>query len=111
MNANLEERLRKIIGKGTAVGEVRMFGGLCFTLNGNMQICVRRDGSLLARVGPADEAKMLKKPGIEPMVMRGRAMSGYLIVPPEKLTEKVIGDWVAMTRAHVATLPKKTKKK
>ncbi|HTV70960.1 MAG TPA: TfoX/Sxy family protein [Rhizobiaceae bacterium] len=109
MNAELEERLRKIIGKGAAVGEVRMFGGLCFTLNGNMQICVRRDGSLLARVGAKNAAKAVKKTGVKRMVMRGREMADYVTVTRETFTDKALRAWVAMTGDYVAALPKKPK--
>jgi arylamine N-acetyltransferase len=111
MNAELEDRIRSILDKSAAISEQRMFGGLCFMLNGNMQICVRRDGSLLARVGAENAAKAVTTAGVERMVMRGREMADYVTVTRETFTDKALRAWVAMTGDYVAALPKKPKKK
>ncbi len=56
MADDLAERIREIIGDHPHGGEIRMFGGICFTLNGNMLVGTMKDGELLARVGDAQEA-------------------------------------------------------
>jgi hypothetical protein len=103
----LAGRIRAVIGDDPDVAEIRMFGGLCFTRNGNMQIVARREGGLLARVGPEQEGEALRRPGAERMVMRGREMTGYVTVPPDGLDDPALRDWVAMTSAFVKTLPPK----
>jgi len=50
LDEDLADRMRAVLtGTGT-VREVRMFGGLCFMLNGNMVAGTSRRG-LLVRVG------------------------------------------------------------
>lgn len=106
----LADRIRAEIGDDPRVSEIRMFGGLCFTLNGNMQIAVRRDGGLLARVGPEQEEAALSRPGVARMVMRGREMAGYVTVPAGKLGDGELRDWIAMTAAYVGRMPPKARK-
>jgi hypothetical protein len=107
----MADRIRKIVGGNKAVSETRMFGGLCFMLNGNMQICARRDGSILARVGADSAAKVVGRPGVEHMVMRGREMADYVIVGAEAAAnDKSLREWVEMTAAYVAALPPKLAK-
>ncbi|HVH77675.1 MAG TPA: hypothetical protein VM755_22390 [Stellaceae bacterium] len=38
VNDDLAARMRAILGAAGAVREVKMFGGLCFMLNGNMVV-------------------------------------------------------------------------
>lgn len=105
---DMADRIRKIIGGNKAVTETQMFGGLCFMLNGNMQVCARRDGSILARVGADNAAEVVKRSGVERMVMRSRAMADYLIVSADAAeSEKALRGWVEMTGAYVAGLPPK----
>jgi hypothetical protein len=104
-------RIRKIVGGNQAVSETQMFGGLCFMLNGNMQICARRDGSILVRVGAGNATKIVDRPGVERMVMRGREMADYVIVAAQAAAnEKSLRDWVSMSHDYVAALPPKPAK-
>jgi len=108
---DMAERIRKLIGGGKSISEMSMFGGLCFMLNGNMQICARRDGSILARVGADNATRALKRAGVERMVMRGREMADYLIVSASAARgEKALREWVEMTGEYVAALPPKAAK-
>lgn len=109
MSIELADRIRAEIGDDPNTGEIRMFGGVCFTLNGNMQIVARREGGLLARVGPEQESKALADPGVERMVMRGREMTGYVTVPADRLDDDALRDWIAMTSAYVGSLQPKQK--
>jgi hypothetical protein len=105
---DMADRIRKILDGNKAVTETQMFGGLCFMLNGNMQICARRDGSILARVGAESAAQAVQRPGVERMVMRGREMADYVIVPAEAAkSAKALREWVEMTGEYVAALPPK----
>lgn len=107
--SELADRIRHVVGDNPSVAEIRMFGGLCFTLNGNMLIVAMREGGLLARVGPEREAQALSRPGAERMVMRGRELMGYVTVPAVGLDDAALRDWIAMTIAYVSTLPPKKK--
>lgn len=110
MDDELAQRIRAILSDDRNVAEVRMFGGICFTLNGHMLVVARGKGGLLARVGETGEEKALGTPGVERMVMRGRELSGYVTVPADALDEGSLRDWIALTKAYVATLPPKKPK-
>lgn len=100
--------VRAALGDARSVGEVKMFGGIGFMLNGNMLVAVSKRG-LLARVGKDAEAESLSHPGTRIMEMRGRAMAGYVFIEPEALTNSQIFDWVVRARSFVGTLPPKDK--
>ena len=80
MTDDLAERIREMIGDHPHGGEIRMFGGICFTLNGNMLVGTMKDGELLARVGDAQEAEALARPGARRMNFTGREMKGFIMV-------------------------------
>ncbi|TMJ64941.1 MAG: TfoX/Sxy family protein, partial [Alphaproteobacteria bacterium] len=47
VDEDLAERMRAVLGTTGAVREVRMFGGLCFMLNGNMLAGTSKRGLLV----------------------------------------------------------------
>jgi TfoX/Sxy family transcriptional regulator of competence genes len=89
-----------------AVGEVKMFGGIAFMLNGNMVAAVSKRG-LLLRVGKDRHHDALTRPGARPMEMRGRRMDGYVYVDPEMLTNDALKVWLDEGSLFVRTLPPK----
>lgn len=106
----MADRIRTILGADPEITEMRMFGGLCFMRNGNMQICARRDGSLMARTGAERAPAALKRKGVARMVMRGKEMADYLVVDAAAVTsDKALREWVDITEAFVRTLPAKPK--
>lgn len=112
MPADLAQRIRSLLSDTPQIAEIRMFGGLCFTLNGNMLCADSHTGQLLVRLNPADQQAALDQPGVSPMVMRGRPMAGYLYVAPSELEdESALERWVAMAMTHVSTLPRKNSRK
>lgn len=108
LSDELAERVRAIIGDDPNVSEKRMFGGICFMLNGNMLVCPMKSGSLLVRVGKENEAAAIALPGAAPMTMSGRRMGGFVEVTREALeSEKALSGWIARATDFVATLPPK----
>jgi TfoX/Sxy family transcriptional regulator of competence genes len=106
---DLVDRIRAILS-GPGITEQRMFGGTCFMLDGNMVAGTQR-GELLVRVGKDGHAAALARPHTHPMVMGERTAAGYVVVTAEGMrTERQLRDWIALARAHVATLPPKKKK-
>lgn len=88
-----------------------MFGGICFTLNGNMMVGTMKDGELLARVGEEQEAEALIRPGARRMNFTGREMKGFIMVAADELDDAALRDWISMASAYVGALPPKAKKK
>jgi hypothetical protein len=73
-------------------------------VNGNMAVAASGQGGLLVRVDPAESAELVSATGAEEMVMRGRAMAGWLRVEP---AEDELSEWVERGVAHARSLPPK----
>jgi hypothetical protein len=101
--------VRAALARTKDVAEIRMFGGIGFMLAGNLVIAASRRG-LLARIGEAQEREALGRAGARPMVMRGRAMRGYVYVDPPALDAASVAAWVKTAVAFVRTLPAKAVK-
>src|SRR6516162_1503002 len=109
LDENLTERIRVALAGTGAIREVKMFGGLCFMLNGNMVAGTSKRG-LLVRVGKDQQSLALARPGAKPMEMTGRPMEGYVFVDPALRNEQELQDWIELAVGFVNTLPPKLPK-
>ena len=76
----LADRVRHILdAKKIRYTEKKMFGGLCFMVDDKM-LMGTREGRIMARIDPDEEAKALRKKGARPMDFTGRPMKGYVFV-------------------------------
>jgi TfoX/Sxy family transcriptional regulator of competence genes len=108
----LAERIRELLGTEKGVTEQKMFGGLGFMIGGNMAIAASGQGGLLVRVDPDESEAICAKSKAEPMVMRGRAMAGWLRVDSQDVKTKAqLQKWVKLGTAYAKSLPPKRKKK
>ncbi|MDA1016580.1 MAG: TfoX/Sxy family protein [Planctomycetota bacterium] len=98
-NEQQAEILRSALAGLAGVSEKKMFGGLCFMLNGNM-LCGVHKGGGMARVGKENEPGALELDGIAPLSFTGRRMGGMV-----DMSETAIRD--AEIRGAVLTLAKK----
>src|SRR4249919_945307 len=104
--ADLAERLRAAL-RNHVVSEQRMFGGVCFMLNGNMVVGTLRN-ELLVRVGKENNEAALGRPHARQMEM-SRPAPGYVIVASSGTDRDAdLQAWVDLAVAYVATLPAKT---
>ena len=69
--------MRDALADLEGITERRMFGGLCFMLNGNMLCGVHQDGGM-ARVGKENETEALEVEGVKPLSFTGRKMGGIV---------------------------------
>ena len=108
-NQVLLDRLRTLLAP-RAVTEQRMFGGICFTLSGNMLAAVSKRG-LLLRVGKDAYSSALAHDHVRPMEMRGKPMEGYVYVAPGGTeSEQDLRRWLDLALSYVETLPAKPPK-
>jgi len=107
---DLAASVRAALAGTGAISEVRMFGGIGFMLNGNLVAAASPRGSLM-RVGKDMQDKALAQPGARPMVMRGRAMEGYVYVDSPALSKQTVQNGLRIAVAYVQTLPPKPKSK
>ncbi len=67
----LAERVRAALGSVKGVTEIKMFGGLCYTVGGNMAVGVTGE-DLMVRMDPDAADAALAEPGARPMDFTGR---------------------------------------
>lgn len=105
----LEDRIALALG-ALQTEQKRMFGGLCFMLNGNMLVGTFR-GGMMARVAKETHAEAMKIPGASAMEMKGRVMEGFVLISAESVeTDAALQRWIGMALAYNATLPAKASK-
>ena len=104
----LAERIRLLLADDPNVSERRMFGGVCFMLNGNMLCGPTKDGDLMVRVGKELEAEAMAKPGTRAMDFTGRPMKGFVFVSDDVLqSDAALFEWIAFATRFVGALPAK----
>lgn len=104
----LTDRIRDLIMGSADVSERKMFGGLAFLVDGHMAIAASANGGLLARVDPGEGDVLLDQEHVEPMVMRGRPMRGWLRVDAELVDDDAqLQEWVDRCVGFASTLPPK----
>ncbi|GAA5041361.1 TfoX/Sxy family protein [Nocardia callitridis] len=111
----LAERVRELVERATegpraTLSERKMFGGLSFLVNGNMAVAVSGRGGLLVRVGSDAVDQLLEREFVEPALMGGREMSGWLYVTPAGAARaSVLREWVEHAVGYVCELSPKRK--
>jgi len=103
---HLAQRVRKITEHRLDITEKKMFGGVCFFLNGNM-LCGIEVGRYMFRVGKAQEEEALEKSGASPMDLTGKPMGGLVYVEEEACEGKFLQEWLSFAEQFVGTLPPK----
>jgi len=107
----LVARVRAVLKRSRGTAERRMFGGVCFMLNGNMA-CGVVSTDLMVRVGPEKYDDALKQPHVREMDFTGRAMKGYIFVSAAGTkSDSSLNYWTKSGVAFVRALPPKPRKK
>ncbi|MCY6380262.1 TfoX/Sxy family protein [Hoeflea prorocentri] len=104
---HLAELLRQALEGRAGISEKKMFGGVCFLLNGNMFAGVANHDSFMFRVGKDLEAEALTRPGARPMDFTGRKMGGLIWVEADAAIEAGLKQWLDFTARFVGALPPK----
>jgi TfoX/Sxy family transcriptional regulator of competence genes len=104
----LAQRIHDLLDGEPGLTSRKMFGGLGFMLDGHMAVAAASTGSLMVRADPDDAERWVDGEAVNEMEMRGRAMSGWLLVAPEALADDdQLQLWVDRGVAYVRTLPPK----
>ena len=104
---NLAARIRVALARKKGVVEKKMFGGVCFLLNGNMLVGVWKE-FLIARLGPDRGDEALMEPHVKKMDITGKPMKGWIMVEPEGVEDDdQLKDWIQKAVKFVKTLPGK----
>ncbi|MBL8816479.1 MAG: TfoX/Sxy family protein [Planctomyces sp.] len=102
---SLAARIRDALARERNIEEKKMFGGICFLLNGNILVGVWRD-SLIARVGKDACEAALQEEFVTEFDVTGKAMKGWVMVDPDGLdSDHQLIHWIEQAIQFVRTLP------
>ena len=104
---SLNRRIRQILSKRASVSERKMFGGVCFMINGNMCVGTWKE-SLIVRLDRKNHDKTLAEPHTRTADMNGRTMKGWALVEPAGIeSENDLTAWVNRAANFAESLPPK----
>jgi len=106
-NEALAQRIRKILRRRKGFSEKKMFGGICFLLNGNM-CCGTAKGNLMLRLGKELAAEALNEPHTREMDFTGKPIKSMIYVEPTGYADdENLEQWVRRAAEFTSSLPKK----
>lgn len=104
---SLAARIRDALVRTKNVEERKMFGGICFLLDGNLLVGVWKD-SLIARLGPDEGEAALREPHVRAFDITGKPMRNWVLVEPDGFEEDdELKGWIERARKFVKSMPKK----
>ena len=104
---SLAERIRDALARTKGVEEKKMFGCVCFMLDGNALAGVWKD-RLIARLGPDEGEEALREPHVRVFDITGKPMRNWIAVEPEGVEDDdQLKAWIDRSIKFVRTLPKK----
>jgi len=101
----LAERMRSALNTRPGITEKKMFGSICWFLDGNL-LGGAEVGRYLFRVGPEREAEALRR-GATPMEATGRPMRGIVWVEAGLTDGKELQKWIDLAVEFAGGLPAK----
>ena len=107
----LAQRVGDILANKQDVQAKKMFGGVCYLIQGNMACGILND-EVIVRVGKEAYEHSLKLNHTRKFDITGRAMTGWVMVAPAgHQTQKDLSAWIQKGIDFVSTLPPKDSKK
>jgi TfoX/Sxy family transcriptional regulator of competence genes len=106
-NRSIEENIDTIIRSWENIEKKKMFGGICYLLDGNICFGIWRD-FLIVRAGAETAESKLKERHVKPFDITGKPMKGWLMVTEEgMLASERLEEWLLIGRDFALTLPRK----
>ena len=104
---NLEKRIHRVISNWKNTDSKKMFGGICYLLNGNMFSGVYKD-FLILRLGKDTSARALESSHVKPFDITGRPMKGWVMVAKGGTdTDEKLEAWLNKAKDFAQNLPPK----
>src|SRR5262245_24678206 len=109
VDESLAARIRDALARRRNIEEKRMFGCICFFINGNALVGVWKD-RLIARLGPDEGEAALLEPHVRQFDITGKPMRNWIAVEPKGVEDDgQLTDWIERALTFVKALPKKDK--
>lgn len=103
----LAQRVTELLEEKPGFNEKKMFGGVCYLLNGNMACGVLNE-DIIVRVGLERYEDSLKSPHTRKFDMTGRPMKGWIMVSPEgHESDRDLEAWIKKGVSFASSLPPK----
>ena len=105
----LAARISDLMHARPGVVERKMFGGMGWTIGGNMAVGVMRTDHMVVRLPPEEIDEAIRELHVHEFGRPGsKPMKGFVIIEPEGLTDDaVLADWVERGAARAMELPAK----
>src|SRR5438270_3877569 len=105
----LAVRIRDTLARKKNIEEKKMFGCICFFLDGNVLVGVWKD-RLIARLGPDEGEAALREPHVRAFDITGRPMRNWAAVEPKGVeSDDQLTGWIDLALNFVKTPPAKEK--
>ena len=103
----LAQRIRELLEGEPGFQEKKMYGGLCFLLQGNMTCGIIKD-DLIVRVGTEKYEEDLKRPHTRKFDITGKPMKGWVMVAWEGYeADEDLSAWIEQGVHYALSLPPK----
>lgn len=106
----LADRIRVVLARLGDFSERKMFGGLCFLVNGHM-CCGIVKSDLMLRLTPEIATSALREPHTRPMDFTGKPMKSMIYVDASGIdSDPSLERWVRTAERVAQALPSKIEK-
>ena len=103
----LAERIRTVFAGREVSAEKKMFGGICFLLDGNMCVGILQD-ELIVRLSAEQADEALREANTRPFDFTGRPLTGWVMAGPGATgSDEALRGWIDRAVAFVSLLPPK----
>ncbi len=103
----LDDRISRIVAGWEKTDPRKMFGGVCYTMDGHIVCGVHRD-YLILRLGQARAEQALESKHVRDFDITGRPMKGWVMVEKDGFpSDAALEEWLLEAKEFVSTLPPK----
>ncbi len=102
----LDDRISQIVFAWDNIVRKKMFGGVCYLLNGSMFCGVYKD-FLILRLGEKEALAARQRTFVREFDITGRPMKGWVMVEESGFEGAELDKWLQKARLFVEALPKK----
>lgn len=108
----LAARIRARVEGIDGIFEKKMFGGIGWTIHGNMATGCHNDGRLMIRCSPEDHPGFVSEDGVGAIERGGKQMTGWILVDNAVVADDAqLARWVDRGVAYARSMPAKKPKK
>ncbi len=106
----LAQRVKNVLVEKPEMAEKKMFGGVCYLINGNMA-CGILNQDLIVRVGPEKYDAFLDLPHVREFDITGKVMRGWVMVSSQgHASPQDLSRWIQEGLNYALRLPPKKPK-